>query len=173
MEACAVGSMEQERVLAAAESARTFESFFASSYADVYRAVVLVTRDQAAAEDALGDAYTKALEQWSSLQGHPRPTAWLIRVAINNAVSSWRRLRRLVPLSEMRDPLLEPALAEPDLMRALDALPLRQRQVVALRILMGFDTDETGQVLGIASGTVTAHLSRALTSLRKKLTEDD
>ena len=42
----------------------------------------------------------------------------------------------------------------------------RQRQVVALRIFLDLDTAHTADVLGIAPGTVTAHLARARAALR-------
>ena len=48
----------------------------------------------------------------------------------------------------------------------LQRLPARQRQVVALRIFLDLDTAQTADVLGIAPGTVTAHLARALAALR-------
>jgi RNA polymerase sigma factor (sigma-70 family) len=57
-----------------------------------------------------------------------------------------------------------------DLMAALQRLPTRQRQVVALRTLLGLDTAETAAVLRIAPGTVTAHMARALAALREELT---
>jgi DNA-directed RNA polymerase specialized sigma24 family protein len=52
-------------------------------------------------------------------------------------------------------------------MAALLRLPLRQRQVVALRIFLDLDTAQTAQVLGIAPGTVTAHMARATAALRE------
>lgn len=48
-------------------------------------------------------------------------------------------------------------------------LPVRQRQVVALRLFLDLDTRRTAQVLGIAPGTVKEHLGRALASLRDDL----
>ncbi|MGZ4150307.1 MAG: RNA polymerase sigma factor [Actinomycetota bacterium] len=44
-----------------------------------------------------------------------------------------------------------------------------QRDVVALRIVLGYDTAQTAQVLGIAEGTVTAHLFRALNRLEQEV----
>jgi RNA polymerase sigma-70 factor (ECF subfamily) len=58
-------------------------------------------------------------------------------------------------------------------MNALARLPERQRQVIALRIFLDLDTAATAQVLGIAPGTVTAHLSRALSALRQDLMPAD
>jgi len=58
---------------------------------------------------------------------------------------------------------------DPALMGALLGLPARQRQVVALRIFLDLDTARTAQTLGIAPGTVTAHLARAIATLREEL----
>jgi RNA polymerase sigma-70 factor (ECF subfamily) len=55
-------------------------------------------------------------------------------------------------------------------MAALLRLPVRQRQVVALRLFLDLDTAGTAQVLGIAPGTVQAHLGRAMAALRYDLT---
>lgn len=146
-----------------------FDGFFASTHADVFRAVFLVTRNRAAAEDAVGSAYLKALERWAVVSAHPNPVAWLTRVALNDSISAWRRFRCQVPLLSASDlPASEPG-PRADLVRAVAALPLRQRQVVALRILIGLDTQETGEVLAISAGTVTAHLHRALETLRDRL----
>lgn len=54
-------------------------------------------------------------------------------------------------------------------MAALLRLPARQRQVVALRLFLDLDTAGTAQVLGIAPGTVQAHLGRAMAALRGDL----
>ena len=39
-------------------------------------------------------------------------------------------------------------------------LPARQRQVVALRLLLDLDTRRTAEVLGITPNTVMAHMAR-------------
>lgn len=76
----------------------------------------------------------------------------------------------------------DPALAEeltqdgPDgpqldaqVLAALRALPRRQREVVALRVFLDLDTETAARTLGIAPGTVTAHLCRATAALRTSL----
>jgi DNA-directed RNA polymerase specialized sigma24 family protein len=160
---------QRAATVTATERSDAFESFFASTYKDVYRAVVLVTRDRVAAEDAVANAYLKAVERWDAVSVHANPLAWVVRVALNDSVSAWRRLRNLVPLAVESAALLAPAGRDPDLIRAVAALPLLQRQVVALRILVGLDTEGTASALGIAPGTVTAHLHRALGGLRERL----
>ena len=54
-------------------------------------------------------------------------------------------------------------------MAALRRLPARQREVLALRIFLDLDTETTAKVAGVAPGTVTAHLSRAVAALRRDL----
>jgi DNA-directed RNA polymerase specialized sigma subunit len=60
-------------------------------------------------------------------------------------------------------------LPDPQIMAALMRLPARQRQVVALRLILDLDTARTAEVLGIAPGTVMAHLGRAMAALRHDL----
>lgn len=58
---------------------------------------------------------------------------------------------------------------DPELLRRILALPERQQDVVALRVVLDFDTSQTAQVLGIAEGTVTTHLFRALSRLEQEV----
>jgi DNA-directed RNA polymerase specialized sigma24 family protein len=55
---------------------------------------------------------------------------------------------------------------DPQIMAALMQLPARQRQVVALRLVLDLDTARTAEVLGISPNTVVAHMSRAMAALR-------
>ncbi len=56
-----------------------------------------------------------------------------------------------------------------DLLSELRRLPLRQRQVLAARYLLGLSQDETASALGIARGTVGPHTTQGLAQLRKRL----
>lgn len=57
------------------------------------------------------------------------------------------------------------------LLRGMAALPERQRQTVTLRIWQGLSTEDTARVMGVSSGSVKTHLSRALHALREQLSE--
>lgn len=161
---------------AAAESELTadqesFGAFYARTRDPLYRTLLVTTRSPELAEDAVHEAFARAFADWERVSAHPNPTAWLARVAINQARSWWRRRRR-----ERPDPPDRPATADERpvdaaLVRMVWELPPRQRQVVALRILLDQSTDVTGRLLGIAPGTVTAHLHRALGTLRSRLVE--
>jgi len=152
------------------ETTRDFADFYARARDDVYRVVLLTVRDPHRAEDAVQEAFARAYADWERVAWHPNRVGWVARVALNHATSLWRRLRR-----ECAEP--PPIATAPDGERAMDSvlvravwrLPRRQRQVVALRILLDQSTDQTARSLGMAPGTVTAHLHRALTTLRQQL----
>jgi predicted RNA polymerase sigma factor len=57
--------------------------------------------------------------------------------------------------------------ARDDCLRAVFA-SVGDRQVVALRLFLDLDVARTAETLGIAPGTVTAHLSRAIATLREE-----
>lgn len=148
-----------------------FEKFYEENKDRVLRAVFVSSGDLHAAEDAVSDAFTKACQHWNRLQDHPAKVAWVTKTAVNALRSSWRRSRR----TTIAEPEGTTQLDEPIDARIFDAvlrLPERQRQVVGLRVLLDLSTADTASVLDIAPGTVTAHLSRALSSLREELFEE-
>jgi RNA polymerase sigma factor (sigma-70 family) len=60
-----------------------------------------------------------------------------------------------------------------DLRRAIDQLPLRQRQVIELRYLGEFTVRETAAILQMAAGTVGPSTKAALRRLNQIMTERD
>jgi RNA polymerase sigma factor (sigma-70 family) len=149
-----------------------FASFYAASRDDCLRTVLASVGDVDIAQDMVAEAFARAWASWRKVSRHPAPRAWVVRTALNAAVSSWRKHRRDLPLLGA-DTAAEGALADPvggELMTALLRLPPRQRQVIAFRIILDLDTAGTAKALGIAPGTVKAHLSHGLAALRDTLT---
>lgn len=148
-----------------------FEAFYRQSKDSCYRAVVAALGDVEAASEALDEAMVRACGRWDGLSSHPNPEAWVVRTAINAHRSWWRKARRGVFSTSHRDrSTVDPEPFDEQLLVALRRLPQRQREVVALRVLLDLDTDTTASQLGIAPGTVTVHLHRALTHLRTVVT---
>ena len=156
-------------------SALDFPSFYAQAKDPVFRAVLLATRRRDDAEEAVAEAFVRACERWETLEGHPNPTAWVIRTAMNRFISGWRVWRReQAEMPEMVSLVPDEARSlDPFLLRQLWRLPDRQRQVVALRVLADLDTRSTAAALGIAEGTVGVHLMRGLETLRRALAGTD
>jgi len=146
-----------------------FADFYRSSRDSCLKAVTAVVGDRVLAEDLVAEAFARAWTSWGKVRHHPAPRAWVVRTSLNLSVSWWRR-RREVPLAD-HDAAAEADVrgVDPALIAALRRLPTRQREVLALRIFLDLDTETTATVLRIAPGTVTAHLSRAVTALRRDL----
>ena len=151
---------------------RQFEAFYAAEKDRCLRALTASTGDRLLAEDLLAEAFARAWSRWPHVQRQPNPAAYVMRAAYNMRVSWWRRHHRERLLGEAAQVLHHDDVSSIDNAALLSVLPERQRQVLALRIFLHFDTHETAEALGIAPGTVTAHLHRATTSLRKQLTAD-
>jgi DNA-directed RNA polymerase specialized sigma24 family protein len=134
-------------------SVSDFEHFYADTRDAVFRAVVLATRRPDRAEEAVAEAFARALERWDVLAEHPNPVGWVVRTAMNHFISGWRMWRREggVALDVVAVPEESRSL-DPFLLRHLWRLPRRQREVVALRILLDLDTRQTADALGMAPG---------------------
>jgi RNA polymerase sigma-70 factor (sigma-E family) len=148
-----------------------FAEFYETARDDCLRAVLASVGDLHASEDLVAEAFARAWARWRTVGRHPTPAAWVVRTALNARVSWWRRHRREVTLPDLPAGQADSiATVDDDLMAALQRLPVRQREVIALRLFLDLDTTRTAQTLGIAPGTVTAHLARAIATLREEFT---
>lgn len=59
-----------------------------------------------------------------------------------------------------------------EVLAAVGRLPVRAREILALRYYLDLPYDEIASVLGISKGTVSSTISRALTTLGRDLKED-
>jgi RNA polymerase sigma factor (sigma-70 family) len=151
--------------------AADFARFYAESRDDCLRTVLASVGDLDRAKDLVDEAFARAWASWRKVRKHPAPRAWIVRTALNAGVSAWHRRRREVQFGETVRPADATSgdVVDRDIMAALRRLPERQRQVIALRLFLDLDTAGTAEVLGIAPGTVTAHLARAIATLRGEL----
>lgn len=143
-----------------------FAAFYEAHKDRCLRALMASGVNRSAAEEAVAEAFARAWSRWPHVSRLDCPAAWVVRVALNTHVSRWRKVRREVQMDGAERGFEHSHFERDDLLRALARLPDRQRQVIALRVFLDFDTTQTAEVLGIAAGTVTAHLHRALTTLR-------
>ena len=153
-----------------------FAEFYRRSADECLRAVLVSVGDLDTAQDLVNEAFARAWASWRTVSRHPAPRAWVVRTALNANISRWRRRRREISVSDpgtVADPPVAAGAAggavDPRIMAALMRLPARQRQVVALRLVLDLDTGRTAEVLGIAPGTVMAHMGRAIAALREDL----
>jgi RNA polymerase sigma-70 factor (sigma-E family) len=152
-----------------------FAEFYESARDDCLRTVLLSVGDRQLAEDLVAEGFTRAWLSWRKVREFQAPRAWVVRAALNAHVSRWRRRRREIALGDHDVPVpadQSPAISA-DLLAALRRLPPRQREVITLRLLLDLDTETTARLLGIASGTVGAHLHKAVGTLRSAIPHHD
>lgn len=134
-------------------------------------------REQADREDVVQEI---ALELWHARARYDprfRETTWIYRIAINVAISWFRRQRRhREPRVAIEDALLAvaPVVIDPDLerlLRALDELGALDRALVIL-YLDGNDHATIGDVLGLSTSNVGTKLARIKDKLRATLGVD-
>ena len=132
------------------------------------------TGDLTEAQDAVQEAFARALARPRGLTDVGNPEAWLRTVALNVARRRWRRRRLLdaILLRERPAARLVEAGPEPDrtdLRGALAQLPRQFREVVVLHYLGDLSVDEVAAVLDVPVGTVKSRLSRGRAALAGRL----
>jgi RNA polymerase sigma-70 factor (sigma-E family) len=158
---------------------REFEEFYTAARDHCLQVVLISVGDRHLADDLVAEAFTRAWASWRKVRRHPAPHAWVVRTALNMHVSWWRRRRREVALGSQDEAVAaseDEAVAasrcpglDSSLVTALRRLPVRQREVIVLRLLLDLDTATTAQTLGIPTGTVASHLHRGLAALRHEI----
>src|SRR5919198_264414 len=140
---------------------------------DVYAYLVYLTGDRALAEDLTAETFEKALRSWKRFDARrATPKTWLCQIARTRALDHFRaerRRRRREDLYAVREPSEHEEVfgrgLSPWLERAVGSLSAGEREVIALRILLGLDGDSAARLLGISPTACSTRLNRALTKL--------
>lgn len=148
-----------------------FDAWYRSEYKRVLAAAVMLCgHDRARAEDAVNDAFVKALDRWASVRDMESPGGWVTRVALNNAKRSFRvRGRRI--RQHHADQAVVQTHVDAELWQAVSRLPNRQRQALVLRYVDDYSQQEVARELGISPGTAAATLNHARKNLRSAIDE--
>jgi RNA polymerase sigma-70 factor (sigma-E family) len=138
---------------------------------------VLLGSDRGTAEEVVQDAFLALHRRWTKLDD-PNAARGYLRASVVNGVRNQHR-RRTVVRKHLR-------VAEPDavpdvdqwlllaeehrsVLKALEQLPARQREVLVLRYWSELSEAEIAAAMGISRGTVKSTASRALTALERVL----
>ncbi|MET8912647.1 sigma-70 family RNA polymerase sigma factor [Micromonospora sp. NPDC004551] len=149
-------------------------------YAGCFRRLVVqlyaVCGDVHEAQEAVQEAFTRALAAPRRFARLENPEAWLRRVAVNVVRSRHRRRRVLDRLLRRIGPPAAVVDRSPEhvaLLAALRGLPEGQRHALALHYLVDLPVDEVAATLGVSAGTVKSRLSRGRQALAELLTDSD
>ena len=139
------------------------------------------------ADDALQRTYLIALERWPDLSGlvNGQRRSWLATTLMREVLQIWRSQHRARE-TELQDDAERPKPGTPDsadaiwasdryhdVCRAIAMLQGRQRDVVALHCLAGYEISEVADMLGIHRSTVRVHLHAGRHRLREILAGEE
>jgi RNA polymerase sigma-70 factor (ECF subfamily) len=175
-------------------SAQELDAFLRSRQARAFKMALYALRDEHAALDAVQDAMAKLCEKYAGKPAQELP-ALFGRILQNRLNDHFRQAKTLGQINilhgdwdrEDADGLdfaqalaFDSGLSEPNpspedeldrsrtlaaIEEALRDLPGRQREAFLLRHWEGMDTEETAKAMGVSSGSVKTHLSRATQAL--------
>lgn len=151
-----------------------FEAFHARTCQPLWAYLRRIAGDPAQADDVLQESYLRLLRHPPAPDRDERERkAYLFQIATNLMRDRWRArerersaLERLLSLWPSRS---EPAGVSLDMEAALDRLPPRDRALLWLAYVEGYDHREIAKVLGLQEGSVRVILFRARKKLEKEL----
>ena len=139
-----------------------------------------LTGDRDAAADAAQETFARAYAALASFDPDQRFDIWVLRIARNHCYDQLRRRGHqptlddeatvaAIDTSPSVEERLEQLQATRDLETALETLPARDREILALYYVQRRTTREIAGIVGAAPGTIMARLFRARAKLREVL----
>lgn len=164
---------------------RAFEMLYARSRGMLYRYILRSINDRAAADDLFQETWGRAVAARERYRVEAKFTTWLLQIAHNLIVDSYRRARPQAgaeetetvfreldtPESERPEQVLGEFEQRRRLQLVLDALPEEQREAFVLRVENGLGLEEISAVTGAGHETVKSRLRYALAKIRDKFSE--
>jgi RNA polymerase sigma-70 factor, ECF subfamily len=149
----------------------TFEDFYAAEFDRVLDSAFAFSGDRDAATDATQEAFARAFARWRRLSRHEWAGGWVTTTALNVLRRRYRDAARSRVLVDER--ASHDVHGRVDLLRALRALPIRQREAAVLFYVADLPLHAVADAMGISDGAVKSHLARAREALRVSLEERD
>jgi RNA polymerase sigma-70 factor (ECF subfamily) len=175
------GAENRQELFAREEGAR-FEALYRRYYPPICAFLHFLVGSPESAEDLASLVFEKAWLHLDNLRTLDTAGPWLYRVARNCATDYFRRckpalsLEQLLPALPLQAASLEDATIareeESAILAQLGTLPVREREAIGLKFVVGMTNREIARVLQIPEGTVSSLLYRGLRRLRAVLNQE-
>jgi RNA polymerase sigma-70 factor (ECF subfamily) len=159
------------QIKARAVSLEEIETVYRERYRPLLRVALMIVGDLEAAEDAVQEAFARAIRHRFEFRGEAGLESWLWRIVINTAKSHHAKPGRSPATDPAETDDRRPDAEAAALRRLLGQLPERQRLVLFLRYYADLDYRRIAEVLTIAPGTVAATLNAAHAKVRQLIEE--
>jgi RNA polymerase sigma-70 factor (ECF subfamily) len=126
------------------------------------------------AEEAVQEAFVKALVRWRHVRAFTSPAAWIRTVAVRDLLNRQRSARRERTARARlgRDQVESFDGAAIDVRDAVAALPPQQRMAVVMRYGGGYSIADIAEAMALSDGAIKYHLHAAREQLRATLAEE-
>jgi RNA polymerase sigma-70 factor (ECF subfamily) len=176
------GTLTIRRGSLVADDRTFYDERIAPLKAMMMRSIWRVVRNTDVAEDCLQDALTVVWKKRFRIQRHPNPQALILKICLNAACDSLRRLERLkrqtdfsqlpdtpaVPGNNANSDLEELEILE-HVQRAIRRLPRKRALAVMMRFIHEESFKTIAEALCCSETTARIHVSRGRAQLRKWL----
>jgi RNA polymerase sigma-70 factor (ECF subfamily) len=157
---------------------RRFDELVGVFHQDMYRYAAWLSRDRTVAEDVVQESLFRAWKSLESLRDDAAAKHWLLTIVRReNARYFERRRLETVDVDDLT-PSQEAMLADQpdheldDVRDAIYRLDDDYREPLVLQVLMGYSTNEIGELMGLRQGAVLTRLHRARLKLKDALNSD-
>jgi len=136
-------------------------------YSDIlYKVCIVILCNEHDVQDAIQDTFCRYLEKRPQFRDEEHEKAWLIRVATNICRDMIRfRIRHpKVSIDEVENTLVAPE--EKEILKELLELPVKQKTVIYLYYVEGYQIKEIADILGITKSAVKTRLLRGRKQMR-------
>ena len=172
------------------KSTKSFEAEFLPFMSAAYNLAIYLTKDGAAAEDMVQDAYLRAFKAYEKYEDNGTPKAWFLTIVRNccygyitkrNNPNTPMTVKEFDTIADQVVPLFSdgPAPTPEEqvitkqsgayIRKAIGQLPPLFREVIVLREIEQLSYAEIASVTGVPSGTIMSRLSRARAQLQQIL----
>jgi RNA polymerase sigma-70 factor (sigma-E family) len=169
-----------DRAAAGPQPGQVVDDLYREHAVGLVRFALMLVGDPTTAEDVVQEAFLGLYQGWHRVRDPGSVLGYLRAAVLNGSRNVLRSRRRAGLLRAAHDPPVwsaEAAAMDGEDRRAVLAavarLPLRQREVLALRYYLDLGEQEIAVMLGISRGTVSSTVSRALAALARDLRGDN
>jgi RNA polymerase sigma-70 factor, ECF subfamily len=160
--------------LSKAGNMAAFKEFVRRHEGKVAGVIYSILGQGAEAEDVGQEVFVKFYESLSKFKGDSAPATYLIRIAINQSLNEVKKRKRKNNMFTSIDHGKNVKMMDEEdinnvVQFELNKLDSDFQAVVTLRLIEGYSTQETANILDIPLGTVLSRLSRAQKKLREVL----
>lgn len=148
-----------------------FETHIWPLKSKLYRMAYLWVKDREVANDVLQQVFEKAWVRKNDLESMENPTGWMVKTLKNESLQHFRSTRKIEPLGDLD--LADATKTDEEsidrmqqVLRFLEKLPEKQREVFHLREVEGLAYEEIASYLEISLDQVKVNLFRARQQLK-------